>query len=225
MSRLTELIAQLAPEDVPVRPLGEIGEFIRGRRFTKADYVESGLGSIHYGEIYTDYGTTASSVNRFVRPELKGSLRLARHGDLVIAATGENVQDVCKAVAWLGDEEVAVHDDCYIFRHELDPTFMAYFFQSARFHEQKAKLASESKLARVSGANLAKIVAPAPPMDVQREIVRVLDIFSDLQAQLEAELQAELTARREQFVHYRDSLLAFDAVDSLSLSLDARSGG
>lgn len=212
-------MTKLAPKDVPIRPLGELGEFIRGRRFTKADYAESGLGSIHYGEIYTDYGTTASSVNRFVRPELKGGLRLARPGDLVIAATGENVQDVCKAVAWLGEEEVAVHDDCYIFRHELDPTFMAYFFQSASFHDQKVRLASESKLARVSGSNLAKILAPVPPMAVQREIVRVLDRFSALHARLEAELEAELKARREQFVYYRDSLLAFDAVDSLSLSL------
>ena len=219
MSRIDELIADLAPEGVPLLPLGEIGEFIRGRRFTKADYVESGIGSIHYGEIYTDYGTTTSSVHRFVRSELAGSLRLARPGDLIIAATGENVQDVCRAVAWLGNEEIAVHDDCYIFRHDLDPTFIAYFFQSARFHEQKTRFASESKLARVSGANLAKIIAPAPPMEVQREIVRVLDSFSALQAQLEAELKAELQARHAQFVHYRDALLAFDANDSLSLSL------
>jgi type I restriction enzyme S subunit len=144
-----------------------------------------------------------------VRSELKGSLRLARRGDLVIAATGENVEDVCKAVAWLGDDEVAVHDDCYIFRHELDPTFISYFFQSERFHEQKTRLASESKLARVSGANLAKIIAPAPPLEVQREIVRVLNDFDALRAQLEAELKAELEARRRQYGHYRDSLLTF----------------
>ncbi|ABL80621.1 restriction endonuclease subunit S [Nocardioides sp. JS614] len=220
MSRIDRLIAELAPQGVPLMPLGQLGEFIRGRRFTKADYVDSGLGSIHYGEIYTDYGTTASSVHRFVRPELKGSLRLARPGDLVIAATGENVQEVCKAVAWLGDEEVAIHDDCYIFRHQMDPTFVSYFFQTAHFHEQKARLASESKLARVSGANLARIVAPAPPLEVQREIVSVLDKFRAL----EAELKAELEARREQYRYYRDALVAFDAPDSLSLSLSRRAG-
>lgn len=223
MSRLAELMKDLVPGSVSVRALGEIGEFIRGRRFTKADYVESGLGSIHYGEIYTDYGTTASSAKRFVRADLRSSLRLARKGDLVIAATGENVQDVCKAVAWLGEEEVAIHDDCYIFRHDMDPTFMAYFFQSSSFHDQKARLASESKLARVSGANLAKILAPVPPLEVQHEIVRVLERFSALEAELAAELAAELRARREQFVYYRDALLNFDspAADSLSLSLSA----
>lgn len=205
MSTVAELIAGLGSDGVPLVPLGQLGEFIRGRRFTKADYVESGLGSIHYGEIYTEYGTTASSARRFVRPELRPSLRLARRGDLLIAATGENVQDVCKAVAWLGDDEVAVHDDCYIFRHELDPSYVAYYFQTAQFHEQKTKFASESKLARVSGANLAKIVMPVPPIDVQREIVKILDAFSAL----EAELEAELEARRRQYEYYRDSLLSF----------------
>src|SRR5690606_19485482 len=43
--------------DVEWKPLGEIGTFIRGKRFTKADYVEEGVSVIHYGEIYTQYGT------------------------------------------------------------------------------------------------------------------------------------------------------------------------
>ncbi|WP_456695514.1 restriction endonuclease subunit S [Aeromicrobium sp. P5_D10] len=205
MSRIDELITALCPDGVEYRRLGELGEFIRGRRFTKADYVPSGLGSIHYGEIYTSYGSTAASVLKFVRPELASRLRLARYGDLVIAATGENVQEVCKAVAWLGDAEVAIHDDCFIYRHGLDPTFVAYFFQTAEFHEQKIRMTSESKLVRVSAANLARVVVPTPPIAVQREIVRILNSFSAL----DAELEAELEARRCQFEHYRDSLLTF----------------
>ena len=54
MSRVDDLVAKLCPGGVAFKELGEVGEFIRGRRFTKADYVESGLGAIHYGEIYTD---------------------------------------------------------------------------------------------------------------------------------------------------------------------------
>ena len=30
----------------------------------------------------------------------------------MIADVGETVEDVGKAVAWLGDEDVAIHDDC-----------------------------------------------------------------------------------------------------------------
>ncbi|MBK7774994.1 MAG: hypothetical protein IPI43_12815 [Sandaracinaceae bacterium] len=57
MSRIHDLIAKHCPGGVPFRALGEIGEFTRGRRFTKEDVVDDGLPSIHYGEIYTRYGT------------------------------------------------------------------------------------------------------------------------------------------------------------------------
>jgi type I restriction enzyme S subunit len=50
-----------------------------------------------------------------------------------------------------------------------------------------------------------------PPVEVQREIVRVLDLFQSL----EAELEAELEARRTQYAHYRDSLLRSDGVGAV----------
>jgi type I restriction enzyme S subunit len=209
VSRIDDLIAKLCPNGVESKSLGEVGEFIRGRRFTKQDYVEAGVGAIHYGEIYTDYGTATTATRSFVRPELKSSLRLAQTGDLVIAATGENVKDVCKAVAWLGDGEIAIHDDCFIFRHGLEPTYVSYFFQSSSFREQKVRLVSESKVVRVSGAKLAQIRLPVPPPEIQREVVAVLDAFAELKAQLEMELEAELEARRQQYEHYRDMLLTF----------------
>jgi type I restriction enzyme, S subunit len=211
VSRIDDLVAKLCPEGVPFVELGKLGAFIRGRRFTKEDYVDSGLGVIHYGEIYTCYGTATAVTRSFVRPELKSGLRLARTGDLVIAATGENIEDVCKAVAWMGDDEIAIHDDCYIFRHGLDPEYVSYFFQSSAFQDQKTKFVSESKVVRVSGANMAKIEMPVPPLEVQRKIARTLDTF----AYLEAELGAELEGRRRQYEHYRDSLLAFAERDGV----------
>lgn len=225
MSRIDDLIADACPDGVEHKTLGEVGVLIRGRRFTKADYVEEGLGSIHYGEIYTDYGAWATEVRKFVRPELKGSLRLAEKGDLVIAATGENVKDVCKAVAWLGSEEIAVHDDCYIFRHDLDPKYVSYFFQAGAFEQQKTKFATESKLARISGANLGKIRMPVPSPAIQREIVAILDKMETLKAELEAELEY----RSLQYAHYRGSLLTFAESErarwaTLSELFDMRAG-
>ena len=50
-------------------------------------------------------------------------------------------------------------------------------------------------------AKFATIEVPIPPMQVQQEIVRILDQFT--------ELTAELTARKKQYEHYRDKLLTF----------------
>jgi type I restriction enzyme, S subunit len=101
--------------------MGDIGEFFRGRRFTKNDVVTSGISSIHYGEIYTGYGVSATSTISEVRQELRPHLRFASTGDVVIAGVGETVEDVGKAVAWLGDGLVAIHDDCFAYRHDMNP--------------------------------------------------------------------------------------------------------
>ncbi len=78
--------------------MGEIGTFIRGNGLQKKDFTESGVGCIHYGQIYTHYGTFATKTKSFVSPEFAKKLRKAHYGDLIIATTSENVEDVGKAV-------------------------------------------------------------------------------------------------------------------------------
>lgn len=199
MSRIHELIAEYCPDGVPIRPLGEIGTFIRGRRFTKADRVDDGLPSIHYGEIYTHYGVAATAVVSHVRSDLASTLRFGRPGDVIIAAVGETVEDVGKALAWLGTEQVAVHDDCFIFRSPLNPKYVAYFMQSDVFNGPKEMFVARAKMKRLSRDGLAKLRIPVPPLEVQREIVRVLDLFGCLTADLAAQLDAELAARQMQY--------------------------
>jgi type I restriction enzyme S subunit len=84
---------------------------------------------------------------------------------------------------------------------------VAYFFNSDHFQEQKRRHISGTKVRRISGASLAKIEIPVPPLAVQQEIVRILDQFT----QLQAELQAELEARCRQYEHYRTGVFAFPA--------------
>lgn len=54
---------------------------------------------------------------------------------------------------------------------------------------------------------------PLPPLDVQRRISDVLDSFDALINDLSSGLPAEIEARRTQYEHYRDTLLAFDIED------------
>jgi type I restriction enzyme, S subunit len=189
--------------------MGEIGEFIRGRRFTKNDVVPDGIASIHYGEIYTRYGTSATSTVSHVRSELAPSLRFARPGDVVVAAVGETVEDVGKAVAWLGDHDVAIHDDCFMFRHSMNPKFVAYYFQTAAFHFEKEKFVARAKVKRLSGQSLAKLRIPTPPLAEQERIVAILDKFEVLVSELSAGLPAEISVRRKQYEHCRSRLLSF----------------
>jgi hypothetical protein len=176
-------------------PLSESGTLTRGRRFVKSDYVASGLGCIHYGQIYTDYGASARRTVTYLPESLRSSMRLAQHGDLIIAGTSENVEDVGKAVAWLGEDDVAVHDDCFIFHHDLDPRFVSYFFASPLFHHQKRRFTSETKVVRISAENLKKIVMPIPPREEQERISGIVHAVDAQVAALRAEAERLRLAR------------------------------
>ena len=197
-------------DEVPRMPMGELGEFIRGRRFMKATLSMKGIPAIHYGEIYTHYGVATDSVISHVRAELADQLRYAEPGDVVFAAVGETVEDVAKAVAWLGDEPVAIHDDTFLFRSELNPKFVSYFAQTADFHGQKNKYVARAKMKRLSGESLAKIAIPVPALEEQERVVRVLDDYSALVNDLSVSLPVEINARRKQYEYYRDRLLTFE---------------
>lgn len=62
---------------------------------------------------------------------------------------------------------------------------------------------------KLNQTNLRNIEIPVPPIEVQKEIVRILDTFTSHAA----ELQAELQARLEQYGYYRNKLLCFNAID------------
>lgn len=202
------------PDSVQRSPLGKLGTFARGRRFTKADVVDEGLPSIHYGEIYTRYGVSADRTFSHVRPDLASSLRYAKPGDVVLAGVGETVEDVARAVAWLGEQDVAIHDDCFAYRHSLNPKFVAHYTRTDTFNAQKAKHVARAKVKRISSTGLEKITIPVPSPEVQERIVSMLDSFDALTSDLSAALPLEIAARRKQYEHYRDELLTFPEAEA-----------
>lgn len=207
MSPIDDLIKELAPEGVPFKALGDVGEFIRGSGLQKSDLTDDGVPAIHYGQVHTTYGTWATETISFVDPDFARTLRRAAPGDLVLATTSEDDEAVAKAVAWLGDADAAVSGDAYIYRHTLDPKYVAYYFQSVQFQDQKKRSITGTKVRRISGDALARIVIPVPPIEVQRAIVEDLEQLGSSRARLEGDLKAELELRQRQYSHYRTRLL------------------
>lgn len=205
MSRLEELIQQLCPDGVEYKELGEVATISRGGNFQKKDYVENGFPCIHYGQIYTKYHLFIHDVVSYISPQTAEKQKKAVHGDIVMAVTSENIEDVCKCVAWLGNGEIAVSGHTAIIHHKLEPQYLVYYLNSSLFYQQKLKLVQGTKVMEVSPDKLKKVRLPVPPLKVQREIVRILDQFTELTE----ELTAELSARKKQYEYYRDELLTF----------------
>jgi len=197
-------------------PMGqpEVGQFIRGGGLQKKDFTEAGVGCIHYGQIYTYYGTYADKTKTYVSEEFFKKARKAKSGDLVIATTSENDADVCKAVAWLGEEEIAVSSDACIYRHNLNAKYVSYFFQTEQFQKQKRQYITGTKVRRVNADDLAKILIPAPSPEEQARIVAILDKFDALTTSITEGLPREIALRQKQYEYYRDLLLSFPKEES-----------
>lgn len=189
--------------------MSEIGTFIRGNGLQKKDFTESGVPCIHYGQIYTHYGTFAFHTKSFVNEETAKKCKKAHTGDLVFATVSENVDDVCKCVAWLGDEEICISGDSLAFCHNQNPKYLAYYFQTAVFTDYKRSKVTGTKVIRLHQSKLEQFIVPVPSLIEQEHIVSILDKFETLVKDFTEGLPAEIATVQEQYEYYRDKLLTF----------------
>lgn len=195
MSKLEELIAEFCPNGVSYKKLGEIATISRGGNLQKKDFCSDGVPCIHYGQIYTRYGLFANKTFTFISEDCAKKQKLAYPNDIVMAVTSENIEDVCKCVAWLGDGAVAVSGHTAIIHHNQNAKYLAYYFHTQMFAAQKRKLVHGTKVMEVTPDTLNAVTLPVPPLPVQSEIVKILDNFT------------ELTARKKQYSEYLNILI------------------
>ena len=179
---------------------------IKGNGVQKTDFVDNGIGCIHYGQIYTHYGPFTYTTNKFVSKEVFEKARKASKGDIVMTDTSENVEDICKSVAYLGEDDIAVSNHALIIKHEQNPKFLSYSTQTNSFFKQKQKCAYGVKVTGIKPDHLAKFRMFLPPLSEQQRIVSILDTFEASISNLEAQLEQ----RQKQYEYYRNQLLTFE---------------
>lgn len=196
-------------KEVEWKMLGEVGEFIRGKRFVKNDIVSEGVPCIHYGELYTHYKIWAKETKSYLNPDLAAKLRVAHPGDVVIVSAGETIEDIGNGVAWLGDSDVVIHDACFSYSHKMNPKYVSYYLQTNLFRSQIKSSISSGKISSINAPGLSKAKIPIPPMEEQERIVGILDKFDALVNDISVGLPAEIDGRRKQYNYYRGKLLTF----------------
>lgn len=200
-----ELLTPKEGEEWETKTLGEIGTFVRGNGLQKTDFTEEGVGCIHYGQIYTYYGMFTDKTKSFVLPELASKLKKVEPGDIVLACTSENIEDVCKCVVWEGNDTIVTGGHSSIFKHNENPRFIAYFLKSKAFEVQKIKYAYGAKVIDIKNDDLEKVIIKLPSLDKQKQIVCALNNFESSIA----ELTSALETSKARYAHYRDQLLNF----------------
>ena len=185
MSKLKELIERLCPLGVPHMKFGDVLEFRRGQTITEKDSTPGEYPVIAGGQKPAYYHN-----------------KYNRNGE-TIAVAGSGAY--AGYVSWwttpifLSDAFSVHPKDC-----KLLPKYVYYYM--VNIQQQIHNTKKGSGVPHVHGSSITNFLIPVPPIEVQEEIVKILDRFSDYAA----ELQAELQARKEQYEYYRNLLLSFN---------------
>lgn len=201
-------------DEVEWKALGEVGQLIRGNGLQKKDFTETGVPAIHYGQIYTYYGTFATETKSFVSSELAKKLKKAKYGDILLAGTSENIKDVMTPLGWLGGE-IVFSGDMYAFRpnNAVNTKYLTYLLQTTRFQKFKEKYANGTKVIRIQSEKFLTFKIPVPPLKEQARIVEILDKFYALTNSITEGLPREIELRQKQYEYYRNLLLNFPKVE------------
>lgn len=214
MSKLDKLIKELCPDGVEYKRLGEIGtSFYRGSGIKRDDITPDGIPCVRYGEIYTTYHVAFSRCISHTQNQNLAKSKFFSHGDILFAITGESIADIAKSCAYLGNEDCLAGGDILVMKHEQNPKYISYALETNDARKQKSKGKIKSKVVHASVQSIKDIVIPVPPLEVQSEIVKILDNFTELTTELTMELTTELTARKKQYEYYRNRLLTFESKD------------
>ena len=198
MSKLKELIDRLCPDGVEYCPLGRIAsipaERVNIKRLPNSLYV--GVENL-----IKDKGGMRPAIEL---PAVHDVIKF-KLNDILIG----NIRPYLKKI-WLADQEGGTNGDVILLRINNDipliPKFLYYIISSDSFFSFHNQYAKGAKMPRGDKKKILEFPIPVPPIEVQEEIVKILDRFSDYAA----ELQAELQARKEQYEYYRNLLLSFN---------------
>ena len=210
MSKLDELLRELCPDGVEYKRFDEVCTLnarIGWQRLTKAEYMSKGDYLLITGTDFTetheiDYSTCVYVTEERYKQDLKIQLK---NGDILITKDGT----LGKVAQVKGLEMPAtLNGGVFVVRckdSSLENRFILHYLLSNHFQSVVEQQKTGSTISHLTQTLFSRLMIPIPPLEIQCEIVRILDNFTNLTA----ELIAELTARGIQYSYYRNKLLTF----------------
>ena len=233
MSRLEQLINKLCPDGVEYKSLAELGCFYSGLNGkSKEDFSNGNEKFITYMNVFTNI-SLETDIEETVKIGENEKQNIIQYGDVLFTGSSETLDEcgMSSVLTTLTNEKLYLNSFCFVFRFFdqsiLLPEFSKYIFRSTGIRNQIKKTASGVTRFNISKKKMEKVIIPLPPLPVQKEIVRILNDFTEITEELTMELTAELTSRKKQYEYYRDQLLnKNESKKSLKeISLGSRSGG
>jgi len=188
MNKIEKLIEEFCPDGVEFRELGEVCIIKTGQSVNKIliDQNQGDYPVINSGKEPLGYINTFNTENDPIGITSRG----AGVGSITWCV-GKYFRGNLNYSATIIDEKI------------LNVRYLYFVLMNSQ--KQINELSVFNGIPALNASSLVKLKIPIPPLTIQKEIVKILDNFT----QLEAELEAELEARKKQYEYYREELLTF----------------
>lgn len=187
-NKLEELIEKLCPNGVEYKELGLYCKILKGKQLNKEKLLESGKYPAYNGGIIHSGFTNDYNV--------KENTTIISQG----GASAGFVQFI-KTKFW-------ANAHCYYLEPDTNILNNKYIYYFVKQNQNKLmKCQYGAGIPALKSNEIFNLLVPLPPLEIQEEIVRILDKFTEQTIKLTTELTTELTLRKQQYKHYRDKLL------------------
>lgn len=164
------------PIDWTIIQLGALGTFSKGKGILKEQVISEGLPCIRYGEIYTTHDFIIKEFKSFISGDVAAESKEIKSGDILFAGSGETVEEIGKAVAYIGTAKAYAGGDVIILstKSDVNPECLSYVLESDFVKRQKRVLGQGNSVVHIYSSDLSKVKIPLPPLPEQRAIAQVL---------------------------------------------------
>lgn len=213
MSNLEELIERLCPDGVEYKEINDCT--IKVQNIKWKSYVGEDKQYIDLSSVDRERNiiTETQNINADTAPSR--AQQIVMKDDIILGTTRPMLKRYC-IIPEKYDGEICSTGFC-VLRAKTDiinPRWLYHNITTKKFFAYVEKNQQGASYPAISDTIVKAFKLPVPPLEVQREIVRILDNFTFLTT----ELAAELAARQKQYEYYRDLLLTFKPNESTILN-------
>ena len=164
------------PEGWSISHLGDLGTFSKGKGILKEQVIPEGLPCIRYGEIYTTHDFIIKNFKSFISKDVATESKEIKNGDILFAGSGETVEEIGKAVAYVGTDKAYAGGDVIILstKININPECLSYALETDFVKRQKRVLGQGNSVVHIYSSDLSKVKIPLPPLPEQKAIAQVL---------------------------------------------------
>ena len=200
MTKLEQLIQELCPDGVELFRVEEICNITRGRVMSK-DYIKENAGEYPVYSSQTENNGELGKISTFDfdGDYLTWTTDGANAGTVFYRSGKFSITNVCGLIN--------------VNSHSVMTKYLYYYLNQNAPNYVNKGMGNPKLMSNV----MARIKVPIPPLEVQAEIVRILDKFTELTTELTTELATELADRKKQYEYYRNHLLSVDQTHTVKL--------